>query len=189
MADKETPLPSVSLGQYHHKTGTMPRIIVQHPSEHSVVRESQNNYNTRNKNHISEVRHTLFWRRTCRILSQRSGHPFNPIRFCHRALSRNSIPGKNNDHWAMVQQFFPLVHLGSNQRPNQRHQWTHGVYPRLLHNIRIRSHIPHPGPTRSTIPQDKYAARNHKNHYFLSLATALKWSPRKEHPRQFIIKL
>ena len=58
-----THLHGESMGQYHHKNVILPRNFILYPSEHSVVRESQNNYNFPNDNTIDEVNHTLLWRR------------------------------------------------------------------------------------------------------------------------------
>ena len=77
--------------------------IRQHPSEHSVGIESQNNDNVSNENQIDEVRHTLIWIVTSRITTQRSVHPFTLARIFHGDLPSQSIPRNDHDNWKMLQ--------------------------------------------------------------------------------------
>ena len=148
--------------QYHHKTVIIPRNIRQHPSEHSVFIESQNNYDISIDNKISEVRQTLLQILTSRFLTQISGNPLTSIRICHGSLHIKSIRRNDHDHWVMVQKYFPRVHPYSGQKPQQRYQLPHGNHPSLLHNTRRRSRIIHSGATWHPISQGTTTTRNHK---------------------------
>ena len=104
VADGETPLLSASLGRHNQKTVFLPRITRLHPSEHSVGGITQDKKNVPNEKQITEVMHNILQIGTSRVLSKLSGNLLTPIWFFHGALSSNSIPGKDHDHWAMVQQ-------------------------------------------------------------------------------------
>ena len=110
VVDGETSLPSASLGGHLHKDGLVPRIVIRHSCEHIVGRKPQDNFNSLNENHITEVMQTLLQRVTSWVLSQRNGNPITPIRSCHGTITGKSIPGNNHDHWAMVQKYLPPVH-------------------------------------------------------------------------------
>ena len=115
VADREISLPGASIDRNPHKAGLVPRIVRRHPCEYSVGGKSQDNYNVPNYNHINEVSHNLLQRGTSRVLSQRSGHPLTPIRFCRGNLTIKIIPGNNYDHLAMVQKYLPQIHMDSSK--------------------------------------------------------------------------
>ena len=117
VADRETSLPSEIMGGHRHKTGFTPRLVRRHPCEHSVGGKPQDNYNLPNDNQITDVRHTLLWRGTYRVLSQRSEHPITPIRFFRGSITSKSILVNNRYYWEMVQQYLPPVHMDSTQQP------------------------------------------------------------------------
>ena len=115
--------------------------------------------------------------------------PFTPVGIFYGDLPSQIIHINNFGNLSMAHQFLPTVHPDSNQQPHKMHQWPHGVHPSLLHNTRIRSHIIHSREIRSPISQPKSTSRDHKQHYFLPLTTALKWPARKEHPLHSLRKI
>ena len=104
------------MGSHHIETGLISSNIGQHPSEHGVVKKSQNKNNISNDNQIYDIRNNILWERTPWIFTQLGRHLIPKFSIFCGAPPDMGISVNNNCHWEMVQNFVPWVHKDSVQK-------------------------------------------------------------------------
>ena len=148
-------------------------------------RASKHNNHLSHENEIPEVRHTVLWKIDNGVLKQRGEHPLYLVRVWYGTLSGQSVPRYNHDRWTMGKQRFPAIYLHPGQWPHKGHQYPHEKQSLFVHNKIVINFLPHTRTQQHRTTKADPKQTMVITYNLLTIATALKWSPREEIPRHF----
>ena len=135
-----------------------------------------------NNNQIPEFSHTIRWQRETGIFTQRGRHPIPLVRVCLGTHYGQSVSRNNHDHGLMGKKRLSRLYSHPGQHHQQWNQYLYNKQASFLYNIRNINWLPHTRTGQQRTIKFEPTQTRTITYNFLSLATALKCSPRKEIP-------